>query len=179
MTAQAAAEKTGSDLKRFLKRKLKSKKKEKKAPKQMGSPKIPFVMKLPEKSIVFEQILYWIDFQATQEEVAGSFHVSVETLNARLLERFGLTYSELLKRCGGQAKLALRRNQFVQSKTNATMAIWLGKQWLGQRDHEKDQLPPNDAALNNLFEEIHSLKGETNAAKQQTKTEHTGSDEAV
>lgn len=33
---------------------------------------------------------------------------------------------------GGKA--SLRRNQFKLSETNAAMAIWLGKQYLGQRE---------------------------------------------
>lgn len=39
---------------------------------------------------------------------------------------------------GKQNGLAsLRRNQFKMSEANATMAIWLGKQYLGQKDkHE-------------------------------------------
>ena len=28
----------------------------------------------------------------------------------------------------------MRRNQLKLSETNASMAIWLGKQWLGQRE---------------------------------------------
>jgi hypothetical protein len=31
-------------------------------------------------------------------------------------------------------KASLRRNQFKLSETNAAMAIWLGKQYLGQRE---------------------------------------------
>jgi hypothetical protein len=30
--------------------------------------------------------------------------------------------------------MSLRRYQFDLAENNATMAIWLGKQWLGQKD---------------------------------------------
>ncbi len=113
----------------------------------VGRPKIPLLMSVPEKAIIFDQILYWIDLQATQEEVAGSFHVAVETLNARLLEHFGMNFSDLRKRCDGGGKLSLRRYQFNLAKTNSSMAIWLGKQWLGQKDHDVNVLPPNDENL--------------------------------
>ena len=33
-----------------------------------------------------------------------------------------------------KGKASLRRLQFKHAETNPTMAIWLGKQWLGQRD---------------------------------------------
>ena len=56
------------------------------------------------------------------------------------------TFFAFLKRCkkaretwdfGRDNGLAsLRRNQFRMSETNATMAIWLGKQHLGQKDSQ-------------------------------------------
>ena len=99
-----------------------------------GRKKIPLIMALPHKQIIFEQVIYWINVQATQEEVAGSFHVSVETLNFRLMEHFGLNFTDLRKRVDGEAKLSLRRYQFQQAKTKPNMAIWLGKVWLGQQE---------------------------------------------
>ena len=72
--------------------------------------------------------------QATAEEIAGSFRVSVDTLDRRLREAFGMGFAELRKRCNGRHKLSLRRYQFQQAERSATMAIWLGKIWLGQRE---------------------------------------------
>jgi hypothetical protein len=70
--------------------------------------------------------------QCTQGEAAAVLGVSRDTLhnfftaNPSVRERWdnGLE--------GGKA--SLRRNQFKLSETNATMCIWLGKQYLGQRD---------------------------------------------
>lgn len=36
--------------------------------------------------------------------------------------------------------MSLRRSQFRIAETNATMAIWLGKQYLGQKDYPKEEL---------------------------------------
>ncbi len=36
-------------------------------------------------------------------------------------------------------RASLRRNQFKLSETNAAMAIWLGKQYLGQREPRFDE----------------------------------------
>ena len=105
-----------------------------------GRKKIPLILEIPPKEIIFEQVIYWINLQATQEEVAGSFRVSVETLNARLEEHFGMNFSELIKRVDGQAKLSLRRFQFKQAEKNPTMAIWLGKIWLGQKEDIVNEL---------------------------------------
>jgi hypothetical protein len=89
---------------------------------------------VPEKEINLDQVLYWTELQATAEEIAGAFRVSVDTLDRRLREAFGMGFAELRKRCNGLHKLSLRRYQFQQAERNATMAIWLGKIWLGQRE---------------------------------------------
>ena len=89
---------------------------------------------IPEKEINLDQVLYWTELQATAEEIAGAFRVSVDTLDRRLREAFGMGFAELRKRCNGLHKLSLRRYQFQQAERNATMAIWLGKIWLGQRE---------------------------------------------
>ena len=91
---------------------------------------------VPAKEINLDQVLYWTEMQATAEEIAGSFRVSVDTLDRRLREAFGMGFAELRKRCNGLHKLSLRRYQFQQSERNATMAIWLGKIWLGQQRND-------------------------------------------
>lgn len=133
---------------------------------QVGRPRTPFLMALPEKTLIFDQVLYWIDLQATQEEIAGSFHISVESLNNRLLEYFGFNFSELKKRCNGNGKLSLRRYQFKQSEHNASMAIWLGKQWLGQKDNHEDNQAPNHELVSMLLSQIMDLKGKIKEIEQ-------------
>lgn len=101
-----------------------------------GRKKIEVSFEKIKKEINLDQVLYWIGLQATAEEIAGSFRVSTDTLNSKLQEYFGKNFTELKKVLGDGAngKLALRRNQFELSKTNASVAIWLGKQWLKQKD---------------------------------------------
>lgn len=116
--------------------------KTKKNPKGAGRRRIPLVTpdigelegKLPPKPIDFEAVMYWMDLGATAEEIAGCFHISVDTLVNRLVEKTGLNFSELRERICGASKIKLRRNQFNLSETNSSMAIWLGKVWLGQKE---------------------------------------------
>ena len=132
--------------------------------KKTGRPRIPLIThdiseigldgKLPPKPIDFEAVLHWMDLGATAEEIAGSFRVTVDTLNARLVEHTGLRFLDLKEKVCGPAKIALRRNQFNLSKTNATMGIWLGKQWLGQ----KDDPGLKDSFNGELRKHIESLK---------------------
>ncbi|MBQ8720225.1 MAG: hypothetical protein IJY65_04255 [Clostridia bacterium] len=67
----------------------------------------------------------------TEEEIAACLGVKTDTLYAEHNEQIFL---EALKKGREHGKMSLRRHQFELSKTNATMAIWLGKQYLGQRD---------------------------------------------
>lgn len=149
---------------------------------KMGAPRIPIINapvdgQIPEKVIDYNQVVYWAEMQATQEEVAGSFRVSVETLNSRLVECCGLTYSELRKRVDGMAKMSLRRYQFEQAKRSAAMAIWLGKNWLGQVDKEHEEISVPREELLKLEDKIAKLEYQLlNETKQQTNIELQRSD---
>ena len=71
----------------------------------------------------------------TEEEIASVLEVSVEVLHTKLNDG---TFSEYYKSGKEAGKASLRRTQFELAKKNATMAIWLGKQYLGQRDDAAD-----------------------------------------
>ena len=92
-----------------------------KPPVDPKSPPIEWKGIVPAKEINLDQVLYWTEMQATAEEIAGSFRVSVDTLDRRLREAFGMGFAAL-------------SYQFQQAERSATMAIWLGKIWLGQRE---------------------------------------------
>lgn len=70
----------------------------------------------------------------TKEEIADVFNVDADTLNAWCKKIYGETFSVVYKKKISNGKMSLRRYQFQQAKKNPTMAIWLGKQWLGQTD---------------------------------------------
>jgi len=71
---------------------------------------------------------------ATKEEICDMLGLSDATLQRRVKEKYDTTFEGTLKRLGSFSKLSLRRNQFKLSEKNASMAIWLGKQYLGQSD---------------------------------------------
>ena len=70
----------------------------------------------------------------TDEEIASVLGVSVETLQTESnLEAF----SEYKKRGQNKGKASLRRSQFKAAENgNATILVWLGKQYLDQRDRQ-------------------------------------------
>ena len=84
----------------------------------------------PKKNIDYEMVEKLASIMATQEEIATFLDISVRTLLRD--EHFCHIYKKGLE--GG--KMSLRRQQFKLSETNPTMAIWLGKQYLGQTDKQ-------------------------------------------
>lgn len=70
----------------------------------------------------------------TEVEIADFFDVSVDTLERWCSKNYQETFAEIFKKKCSPGKISLRRFQFKQAEKNPTMAIWLGKQWLGQTD---------------------------------------------
>jgi hypothetical protein len=76
----------------------------------------------------------------TQDEITALMKISDEQLRVRVKEQYGEDYLDAYKRLSAGGKKSLRRHQFAMSETNATMAIWLGKQLLGQRDTPQENV---------------------------------------
>lgn len=86
----------------------------------------------------WEQIEELCKIQCTAEEIASVMRRSVDTISRRIKEVYQLTFAEYLKIHSQGGKACLRRIQFNLAKKSPAMAIWLGKQWLGQRDYIPD-----------------------------------------
>lgn len=105
---------------------------------------------------LFEQLC---GIMCTEEEICGIFKTTDKTLANWCQRTYGLNFSEAHKRYSAQGKLSLRRYQFKLAQKNAAMAIFLGKNYLGQRDeveyHDTAALEKLDAILsetkNNAF----------------------------
>lgn len=76
----------------------------------------------------------------TKKEIANIFEVDEDTLNTWCKNTYGETFSATYKKKASNGKMSLRRFQFKQAEKNSTMAIWLGKQWLGQKDYQEAEL---------------------------------------
>ena len=82
----------------------------------------------PKKEIDYATVEKLANIQCTQTEIASFLGISVRTLQRD--EEFLKIYQK------GQenGKMSLRRIQYKLAEKNTTMAIWLGKQYLGQKD---------------------------------------------
>lgn len=74
------------------------------------------------------------NIHCTKEEIAGWFGCSEDTIENFCKKEYKDTFSAVFKMHSGKGKVSLRRNQFKLAETNVTMAIFLGKQYLGQSD---------------------------------------------
>lgn len=87
--------------------------------------------------------------QATLCEIAGWFNCSEDTIERRVEDQYNCKFADVYKSLSAAGRISLRRAQFKLAQTNASMAIWLGKQHLGQRDNHimdfqfsQKQIPP-------------------------------------
>lgn len=77
-------------------------------------------------------------FMCTGEECASILGVSYDTLSRALKRDHGLTFPEFFRRHSVPALVRLRQAQFDSAVSGSIpMLIWLGKQWLGQREPDK------------------------------------------
>jgi hypothetical protein len=76
--------------------------------------------------------------QATDEEIGAFFNVSARTiLRRKKVQKF----ADVMERGRAKGRLSMRRMQMkLLEAGNATMGVWLGKQYLGQADYPEPQL---------------------------------------
>ena len=101
----------------------------------------------PQKKIDVEQFEKLCGLQCTKIEICGFFDVSDKTLDAWVRRTYNENFSEVYAQKRGTGKIALRRLQFRLAEKSASMAIWLGKQWLGQSDDPEPEDKADDPLL--------------------------------
>lgn len=72
--------------------------------------------------------------QCTEREICGVFGICEDTLNSWCKRTYKMTFSEVYKIYSVDGKVSLRRMQFNLAKSSPAMAIFLGKNMLGQSD---------------------------------------------
>ena len=107
-------------------------------------------MARPRKEIDRKQFENLCGLQCTKEEICAFFELTDKTLESWCKRTYDKGFSEVFREKRGLGKISLRRSQFELAKKNATMAIWLGKQYLDQRDQVQVEIRKE----NNLLEVI-------------------------
>lgn len=100
--------------------------------------------------------------QCTLREIAGFFDCSEDTIERWCRREYGATFAETFKNYSAVGLISLRRNQFKLAEKSAAMAIFLGKQYLGQMDHYEVETAITDdtrAQVGALIDEIDKRAG--------------------
>ena len=99
--------------------------------------------------------------QCTLLEICDFFDVEDDTLNSWCKKTYGTTFSEVFKLKRGKGQISLRRMQWKLAEKNPTMAIFLGKQYLGQ----KDKIEYTDDGMKSINENINNIANLLNNPK--------------
>ena len=102
----------------------------------------------PKKPIDYKKLDAMCGIQCTGEECAAILDVSYEHLNNQLKRDGNGGFLDYFKKKSAGGKMSLRRKQYdLASSGNPTMLIWLGKQWLGQHEPEREKEKENSESL--------------------------------
>lgn len=82
----------------------------------------------PAKVIDWKIVENLAGIMCTQEEIAAVLNIDLKTLTRNP------SFSPIYEKGREMGKKSLRRIQWEHAKKSSAMAIWLGKQYLGQRD---------------------------------------------
>ncbi len=86
----------------------------------------------PKKVIDYETVEKLAALQCTQQEIAAFLKISTVTLGKD--EKFLSVYKDGIE----HGRMSLRRHQWRALEAgNTTMLVWLGKQYLGQKDQQQ------------------------------------------
>lgn len=93
----------------------------------------------PQKEIDQKQFENLCGLQCTLAEIANFFDCSEDTIERWCKRTYSDSFAESFKKHSGKGKISLRRAQFRLAEKNAAMAIFLGKQYLHQKDYVDDK----------------------------------------
>lgn len=104
-------------------------------PKGAGAPRI---------QINFDDFDKLCELQCTLVEIASFFDCSVDTIENFIQREKGVKFSEYYNQKRQSGFISLRRSQYKEANNgNTTMLIFLGKQYLGQKDKIEQEITGN------------------------------------
>ena len=103
--------------------------------------------------------------QCTETEIMSWFDVSKDTLLRWCKDNYGTDFATVYGQKKEGGKIALRRYQLQQAEKNPTMAIWLGKQYLNQKDNVEVEHNAKNGILENLLGALNKAKEVNNETK--------------
>lgn len=92
----------------------------------------------PKIEVSYDMIKKLASIFCTGEEIADILEISYDTLERRIKSKYKCSFADYIKKYNNTGKASLRRMQFKSAEAgNATLQVWLGKQYLGQTDKQE------------------------------------------
>ena len=107
----------------------------------------------PKSEFSKKQFEQFCAYQCTKEEVCAFFDTTDKTLEGWCKRTYGKGFSDVFREKREIGKASLRRTQFQLAQKNAAMAIFLGKNYLGQTDRPINEVEDDNDGF------IDALKG--------------------
>lgn len=112
-------------------------------------------MARPLKEIDQTQFEKLCGLQCTEPEICAFFSVTDKTLSSWCKRTYGKGFSEIYAQKREAGHISLRRAQWQLAQKSAAMAIFLGKQYLGQKDNPVEvthTVSPIDEITQRIFQ---------------------------
>lgn len=109
-------------------------------------------MARPRKEINKKTFEYLCSIMCTLTEIAGAFNCSEDTIERWCKREYKESFAEVFKKKSANGKISLRRTQFKLAEKSTAMAIWLGKQYLGQTERIEVETEADDKLIKLLQE---------------------------
>lgn len=95
--------------------------------------------------------------QCTKDEICSILDIDEKTLTRWCKDTYNEGFSDIYKKKSKVGLMSLRRTQFKIAEKNASMAIFLGKQYLGQKDIVENKIT-NNGIIDDLTEALKNAK---------------------
>lgn len=93
----------------------------------------------PKKNIDWDLVDEYCFLHCTEAEIASFLRMTLDTFRLKIKEKYGINFHDFYRQRAHGGNISLRRKQWLNAcnNDNATLQIWLGKQWLGQKDERR------------------------------------------
>ena len=95
--------------------------------------------------------------QDTKDEICAVLDVTPKTLQRWCIETYGMGFSLVYKRMSSGGKSSLRKTQFRHAETSPSMAMYLGKIYLNQKEKEDVHVVLNSDADDPMTQAIKAM----------------------
>lgn len=110
--------------------------------------------------IVFEGLC---KIHCTKDEICSVFRTDVRVVERWCQRHYQESLDAMYKKFSEGGKSCLRRYQFQLAEKNPTMAIWLGKLWLGQKDPGDETVVKRTLGILEQIKNVRIVDGNTEA----------------